>query len=504
MRTKLSLSVQARIGVPGQRVFVMLTVLAIALGAARIARAQEPIVIQDPAEFSAFQQCSLHSDRSARAMCLEGFLHANPESPAKIAFLDLLIDTYEDLNDTDHALSAATRLLEADPNNIKAIFVSVFIKKDLCLKAVDQRTEKSTDTRSCNDAATLAQRGLTRRQPEGTSSEEWKKLTARAYPVFYSAIAVDDTFSKRDFKDAIAELTRELTLYSEGETRSEGLWDTLLLASIYARPEINDPVKSIWFCARAFDFAPADQKDSIEKHLDFYYKNYHGSLTGLDEIKNLAETSVFPPESFIITPAVASARVTPQSRRHLTPMQEKPLAFAVPQATLPQAISPSPGTSIWPVNEKPEDAKITWDSHGLYIQAANSSLEQILKDVATVTGATVEGMNSDERIFGTYGPGKARDVLTELLQGTKYNVLMVGDQGEGTPREVVLSSKHNGGNTNVAANPNQGNDEDSSDSDDQTPAPPPVRPPFAPGGNRTPQPMRPQPSPPQQPFNEPQ
>jgi hypothetical protein len=80
----------------------------------------------------------------------------------------------------------------------------------------------------------------------------------------------------------------------------------------------------------------------------------------------------------------------------------------------------------------------------LFIQASNSSLDQILNDISLKTGAKVEGMSADERVFGIYGPGPARDVLTELLDGSGYNVLLVGDLGQGTPRRIVLSGRPTG------------------------------------------------------------
>jgi hypothetical protein len=87
---------------------------------------------------------------------------------------------------------------------------------------------------------------------------------------------------------------------------------------------------------------------------------------------------------------------------------------------------------------------VVWDSHGLHVEASNSSLEQILKDVSTATGAKLEGFSADQRVFGSYGPGTAREVLSQLLDGSGYNVVLIGDQGEGTPREIVLSSKPTG------------------------------------------------------------
>jgi hypothetical protein len=104
----------------------------------------------------------------------------------------------------------------------------------------------------------------------------------------------------------------------------------------------------------------------------------------------------------------------------------------------PPAEPPKPD---WPANDKPVAAKVTWDIHGLTVEANNSSLGEILKEVATQTGARLEGKTGDERVFGSYGPGPARDIIKQLLDGTTYNVLMVGDQGEGTPRQIVLSNR---------------------------------------------------------------
>jgi hypothetical protein len=124
---------------------------------------------------------------------------------------------------------------------------------------------------------------------------------------------------------------------------------------------------------------------------------------------------------------------------------------------------------------------VTWDSKGLHIDAANSSLQQILKDVSTDTGARVEGLASDERVFGVYGPGQARDVISQLLQGSGYNVIMIGDQGHGTPRQILLSARRTG-DAPPGVNGNQGNaNEDDADPDEQA-APPQ----FQPGNNPRP------------------
>ncbi len=166
-----------------------------------------------------------------------------------------------------------------------------------------------------------------------------------------------------------------------------------------------------------------------------------------------------------------------------------------PEPAAPVAPPPPPAPA-WPVNDKPNPASVTWDSRGLRIEATNSSLQQILSEISTETGARVEGMGADQRVYGAYGPGQARDVLMQLLQGSGYNVLLAGDLGAGAPREIVLSLRRSGTNAPGAANrPAQdAGDEDVPDEVEEQPPPPPqpqpapVRPGLGPGGPvRTPQ-----------------
>jgi hypothetical protein len=166
---------------------------------------------------------------------------------------------------------------------------------------------------------------------------------------------------------------------------------------------------------------------------------------------------------------------------------------AVPAPAPVPVQPPAPPPPDWPVNDKPAAANVVWDSHGLRIVADNSSLAQILDDVSADTGAKVEGMGADQRIFGTYGPGPARDVLSDLLDGAGYNVLMVGDQGQGTPRQIVLSTPPSGP-VPTGGNRNQNNNEEEQLEVEQEPPPEPPAPQFQP----------PQPQPPNMPIRTPQ
>jgi hypothetical protein len=198
-----------------------------------------------------------------------------------------------------------------------------------------------------------------------------------------------------------------------------------------------------------------------------------------------------PATAAAATPA-ASAHKHKAAHKHKRPVATHAQSPA-PSAAAAPATPPEPEIPHWPANEKPVPALVTWDSHGLRIEAANSSLAQILEDVASKTGTKVEGFDTDRRVFGVYGSGPASDVLSQLLHGTGYNVLLIGDQGQGTPREIILSSRLSGGATPAAnAAPASASDEDADTDEQPQPAAPTIRPGFISGG--------PPHTPPPQPF----
>ena len=258
---------------------------------------QGTISIQNPAEFNAYQQAGTQTDPAARAAAEESFLQTYPQSVVKKSVLDDLIDTYEKTGDVDKAVGAATRLLQIDPNNMKALYVSATIKRSQCLR--------TNDATVCDDAGAIGAKGLKATKPADMAGPDWDKMTAATYPIYHSAIALDDLASKQDFKSAIAEYKTELNLFPLPATQSgTGLVDTLQLAEAYAKPgDTRDPVQAVWFYARAWNFAPPAYKTQIEPKLEYWYKRFHGNLDGVDAVKTAAAQTLFKPDSVVIAPA---------------------------------------------------------------------------------------------------------------------------------------------------------------------------------------------------------
>ena len=202
----------------------------------------------------------------------------------------------------------------------------------------------------------------------------------------------------------------------------------------------------------------------------------------------------------LLCAGVLAAQTSPtQTHHHARP------SAAHPAAPVPVEAPPPPPPPNWPINDHPAPAAVEWDGTSLRVDAANSSLQQILAAVSTAVGTKVEGFSQDQRVFGNFGPGQPQDVLTQLLHGSGYNFLLIGDQGQGgAPRQIVLSSRNSGGAASrpaaIRSTPDDNNNDDDDDNqvDTQPPPPPqlpqlqqqqpPGRPGFGPEGPvRTPQ-----------------
>lgn len=141
-----------------------------------------------------------------------------------------------------------------------------------------------------------------------------------------------------------------------------------------------------------------------------------------------------------------------------------------------KAAKPSPATPVAvpsPLSIPPEPAKVNLASGKLSVQANNSSLAQILQQIAKAGGMKIEGLQTsgtaDPRVFGSYGPGAPKDVLSDLLNGASYNVVMLGNTPAGTPREMALSLRSPGGVPNPAPHPSAA--AQNTESEDEVPQP---------------------------------
>jgi hypothetical protein len=133
------------------------------------------------------------------------------------------------------------------------------------------------------------------------------------------------------------------------------------------------------------------------------------------------------------------------------------------------------------------EAQIVFANGSLSIRADNASLTAILRQVAARSGMTIDGLSSDERVFGSFGPGTPRDVLADLLNGTAYNQVLVGDLSNGAPRQLILTPTTHGAPIVPAPAPQVTSDE-AANEPEPADVPPPPPPPDVPQPGTTPPP----------------
>jgi hypothetical protein len=90
--------------------------------------------------------------------------------------------------------------------------------------------------------------------------------------------------------------------------------------------------------------------------------------------------------------------------------------------------------------------QVTFENNQLTIVAPNSTLSDILRAVRKQTGADIDvPPQAQERVVTRLGPGPAREVLADLLNGSRFNYVLLGSpSNEAALTRVVLVPKTGG------------------------------------------------------------
>ena len=132
----------------------------------------------------------------------------------------------------------------------------------------------------------------------------------------------------------------------------------------------------------------------------------------------------------------------------------------------PQPLPPLPSGPLGPVPQIPLDSiapvspQVSFQNGQLSIVAANSTLGDILRAVRKQTGAEIEIPAANDRVVTHLGPGPVREVMAELLNGSRFNYVLLGSAEDSSRlTRVVLVAKtgvETGGVNAQAAPPQPG------------------------------------------------
>jgi hypothetical protein len=111
-------------------------------------------------------------------------------------------------------------------------------------------------------------------------------------------------------------------------------------------------------------------------------------------------------------------------------------------------LPPLPSGPTGPVQQIPLDAiapvppQVAYQNGQLTIVAPNSTLGDILRAVKKQTGAEIEIPPANDRVVTHLGPGPAREVMADLLNGSRFNYVLLGSaENSNLLTRVVLVAK---------------------------------------------------------------
>ena len=246
-------------------------------------------------EYDAFNAMTTEKDPNKKIALAEAFVQKYSNSDFKGLAYQVEMLTYQQLNETDKAVDAARKAIEADPDDIAALrflsFTFPFLYKPDAPDAQAGLTRADADAHHGLDVLGKLQK------PATATDAQFDQGVKEFRSVFNSCIG----FVALQKKDYLAAIT---ALKAATADNPSGWYATywLGLAYLYSTPRDYD--HAVWYYARAVDLAKAGKDpnaDAWEKYLKSTYVDYHGTDTGLSDIMAQAATSPNPPDNFKVT-----------------------------------------------------------------------------------------------------------------------------------------------------------------------------------------------------------
>jgi hypothetical protein len=301
------------------------------------APAQQKKEIKDPAEYNAYVGAVQQADPAAKISGLEAFLTQYPNSVMKEDALEILMGTYQQKGDPAKMGDTAQRLLQLNPNNVRALALLAYSKRVAAQSGQNPQQNLA-------DAEQYGQKGLTAlenfNKPAEMSDTDYQNLKKQMSGIFNAAVGVA-ALQKKDFPTA----TKDLRAAVEVSPTDFSLVYPLALAYLQSTPP--DVVNGSWFAARAAGLAPAQMQPQIEKYGKSQYTKYHGSDQGWTDVVAQAKSSTngLPPDGFTITQYVPPSPAD-QAADLVKNKKVEEMSFAEWQLVLSEG--------------KPEDAEKVW------------------------------------------------------------------------------------------------------------------------------------------------
>ena len=298
-----------------------------AQGAAQPAQAGQPAQptqkkeIKDPAEYNSYVNAIQQTNPQLKSQGLEAFLQTYPNSVMKEDALEQLMVAYQQANDAKKTMDAANRVLQVNPNNIRALALLAGYNRQIALQGGPQAVQ------SAQQAEQYGQKGLqalqSMQKPEGMNDADFVKLHNNFTAIFDGAVAFG-ALQKKDFATAQKDFREAV-----GDETQPDLVDVYQLATADLEAKPINP-EGFWFIVKASQLAQGTGQAQILDYGRKKYIRYHGSEDGWSDLVKQAQASqsVMPPAGFTVAAAPPPPSPAEQAADLVKSKDPKQMSFA--------------------------------------------------------------------------------------------------------------------------------------------------------------------------------
>ena len=275
------------------------------------AAAQAP-VIKDPAEYNAYVNSAQQTDPAAKISGLEAFLKQYPSSVMKNQALEILMGAYQASNNVPKTLDAATRLVTADPNNVRGYTMLCYFDRLMAQNGDPNAKQELVDAKKyCAQGMDALGK---------TQDKDVLKMKDQMTAIFNAGIGVA-SLQDKDYETA----QKDLRASADANPTDFAVVYPLSLAYLQATPQQSLP--GIWYGARAIAVAPKPEVvTQIQPYIKRQYVKYHGDEDGWTDVLAKAKAGTTLPGDFTVVPAPTPAD---QAHKFVTTQEPEKMDFAI-------------------------------------------------------------------------------------------------------------------------------------------------------------------------------
>jgi len=285
------------------------------------ASGQAAPTIKDPAEYNAYVNAVQQTNPAQKASGLEAFLQTYPNSVMKEDALLQLMAAYQQAGDLQKTLDTANRVLQANPNSVRALAVLAYSSRAAASQGGPQMQQNLDKAKEYGDRGLQALHNMTK--PQGMSDEDFTKFHNETSAIFEGAVGFS-ALQQKDYTTAQKQLGAAVA-----EESQPTIMDVypLAMADLEAKP--MNP-EGFWYIVKASQMAQGTGQQQILDYGRKKYIRYHGKEDGWTDIVNQAKSSssMTPPAGFTVAAAPPPPSPAEQAADLVKSKDPKQMSFA--------------------------------------------------------------------------------------------------------------------------------------------------------------------------------